>query len=410
MKSRYIHIISAIALLSTLIACNNDESKKRKMPNMKESYLHKDKNPFGTFIAYKAMEGMYYRNILRDDKKTFEDNWTYSSDTGCILVNISKTLYTTDEDVTAVINFAEKGNDVFFAVEQFDFNLLNKLRCGVNRPGLTLNIDSPYKYTSVNMLVDGDPGWSYSYYYTPFDNAFVNHHSEDTKVLGVNETGDPNFIVIFKGKGRIFLHCEPRAFSNYFLLQGNNYYYAQKAFGYLRAYPEHVYWNEYYVTLKSRDQAMRRRSNSKDFSSTGEIMKHPSLAIAFWLTLALLLLYILFALKRRQRIIETVKPNENTTVTFTETIGRLYLQKKDNRNIADKMITYFNEHVRSSYFLNTSVINKEFISTLSRKSGVQLEVVEKLYNMFNQVQRVTYINDLQLLTLNEQIQQFYKRV
>ena len=93
-------------------------------------------------------------------------------------------------------------------------------------------------------------------------------------------------------------------------------------------------------------------------------MKHPPLAFAFWLSLILLLLYILFGGKRVQRIIEQLKPNENTTVTFTETIGRLYLQKKDNKNIADKMITYFNEYIRNTYFLNTNLVNDDFIAVL----------------------------------------------
>ncbi|MFN8247216.1 MAG: hypothetical protein U0T56_12660 [Ferruginibacter sp.] len=38
-------------------------------------------------------------------------------------------------------------------------------------------------------------------------------------------------------------------------------------------------------------------------------------------------------------------------MAFTETIARLYLQKKDNKNIADKMIMYFNEFIRTHYFL-----------------------------------------------------------
>ncbi len=43
------------------------------------------------------------------------------------------------------------------------------------------------------------------------------------------------------------------------------------------------------------------------------------------------------------------------------------------------MITYFNEYVSNNYFLNTSNINADFITTLSRKSGVARERVEALY-------------------------------
>ena len=121
-----------------------------------------------------------------------------------------------------------------------------------------------------------------------------------------------------------------------------------------------------------------------------------------------MLLYILFNGKRLQRIIQQVKPNENTTVTFTETIGRLYLQKKDNKNIADKMITYFNEYIRNTYFLNTNHVNTDFITVLGRKSGVDKDKVDTLYRTIVATQNSDVVNDYQLLSLHEQIQNFYK--
>jgi predicted nucleic acid-binding protein len=138
-------------------------------------------------------------------------------------------------------------------------------------------------------------------------------------------------------------------------------------------------------------------------------MKHPPLAAAFWLSLLMLTLYIAFGSKRRQRVIPPIKPNENTTVTFTETIGRLYLQKKDNKNIAEKMITYFNEHVRNNYFLNTHVVNDDFITALSRKSGVDRNAVESLYRAIQHAHQSEAVDDYQLLSLNQQIQHFYKK-
>ena len=138
-------------------------------------------------------------------------------------------------------------------------------------------------------------------------------------------------------------------------------------------------------------------------------MKHPSLAAAFWLSLLMLVLYIAFGSKRKQRVIPPIKQNVNTTVTFTETIGRLYLQKKDNKNIAEKMITYFNEHVRNNYFLNSNVMNDDFISTLSRKSGIDRNAVESLYRAFDHAHQCTTLDDYQLLSLNQQVQHFFKK-
>ncbi|HAO46031.1 MAG TPA: hypothetical protein DCQ97_03840, partial [Chitinophagaceae bacterium] len=188
---------------------------------------------------------------------------------------------------------------------------------------------------------------------------------------------------------------------NYFLLKENNYQYMQQSLAFTSKNPDHVYWDDYYHKL-------RGRRNSDDFSTLSEIMKHPPLVYAFWISLVLLLLYVLFGGKRRQRIMDERKPNENTTVAFTETIGRLYLQKKDNRNIADKMITYFNEFIRNKYFLNTNLVNDDFITTLSRKSGVPRGSVETLYRTITGIQAGYDLDDYGLLSLNEQIQHFHK--
>ncbi|MBU9936730.1 MAG: hypothetical protein KTQ13_08770, partial [Ferruginibacter sp.] len=258
-----------------------------------------------------------------------------------------------------------------------------------------------FTQTSTRSLVEPDS--AYSYFYYPFNNYFVKIDSGRTRVVGVNDDLMPNSIVYFHGRGKLYLHCDPRAFSNYFLLKDSNFKYMQQSLAFTPVVPGHVYWDDHYNKLR------RRKGEDDNFSTLSEIMKHPPLVYAFWLTLLLLLLYVLFGGKRVQRIIEQRKPNENTTVTFTETIGRLYLQKKDNKNISDKMITYFNEFIRNKYFLNTNSINEDFITALSRKSGVQRESVDSLYRTITSAQSSDHLDDYQLLSLNEQIQNFNKK-
>ena len=379
------------------------------MPDLRESFSSRDKKPFGTFVTYQLLEKMFSDNTIRIERRNFENSWKNLEDTGCTYICVAGALYTTDEDVTSVMNFVKKGNDVFIAASGFDSNLLDRLECkvSVNFPVFFI-LGKPYQYTGIKAHTAGVlDSIAYRYFYFPFYRSFSEFNKTNSRVLGVNENNEPDLIVIFKGRGRIFLHCEPRAFSNYFLLQRNNYQYLQKIFGYLSAYPDHIYWNDYYSKLRSKAEAGNNKDES-DGSSLDVLLSYPPLAAAFWLAFILFLLYLIFGSKRRQRIIDIIKPNENTTVTFTETIGRLYLQKKDNKNIADKMITYFNEYIRNTYFLNTNLINDDFITTLSRKSGVLHQNVEVLYRTINHAHANTVVDDYQLLSLNEQIQNFYK--
>lgn len=389
-------ILAATCLLT---ACLDNSS--RKLPSLVETYSKKDKKPFGADIAYRQIEAMYNGNIIRDKKLGFKNTWQNISDTGALYVCLAAKLFVNKEEAEAMMEYVYAGNSLFIAAGQIDDILLDEI--GIDEVYIDPMMEKAIglmKNTAVNTAMQ--PDLKYSYYYYPFQNYFTGIDSSNTRVLGYNEANKPNSIVHFYGKGKLFLHCEPRAFSNYFLLKENNYEYLKNAVAFTESEPEHVYWDDYYNKIRYR------KNQDKDFSTFSEIMKHPPLVYAFWLSLLLLLLYISFGAKLLQRVIPVTKPNENTTVTFTETIGRLYLQKKDNKNIADKMITYFNEYIRNTYFLNTNHINNDFIVGLSRKSGVEKDKVDTLYRSIVATQGSAVVSDYQLLSLHEQIQHFYK--
>ena len=267
------------------------------------------------------------------------------------------------------------------------------------------------KQTKVSMYFgDNYNAPSYNYYYYPFLNALSDFDTSFSRVLGVNESNVPNYIILFQGKGRVYLHVAPRIFSNYFLLSGDNYKYFNNVISYLRSDPKNIYWDEYY---KNTNPGRRRRDDRKkndddDFSSLSVIKQHPPLLWAFWLGITGLLVFIFFNIKRKQRIIELIKPNVNTTVTFTETVGRLYLQKKDNKHIAEKMITYFYEYLRNKYFISTVAINDEFINSVSGKSGVSKEETQVLFSLIESIQSGEDVDDDEIVELNKKIENFNK--
>ena len=391
----YTSCILFVAVL--FISCSDGA----KLPPLEETFSKKDKNPFGSFVLHQQLEQIYYHNTLHDIRTNFENTWREINDTASIYINISKNLFLTRPELSAMLAFVYSGNTLFISSDRIDKKLLDTLGCAVNK--YTYDQFLPdMKYTSVllapSIFRDSTP---YQYFYIPFYNHFSKYDKAQTVALGHNKFGS-NFIVIFYGKGRFYLHAEPRALSNYFLLQKDNYKYFWQVFSLTSAEPEHVYWDDYY---NKRNYPPNEGGNKSGFSV---LLQYPAMAWAFWLLLLLLALYIFFGGKRRQRIVETIEPNNNTTVAFTETIGRLYLQKKDNRNIADKLITYLFENIRNQYYLNTNQVNEEFIATLSRKTNTSKKGMETLFKTIHNIQLSQDVSDQQLLTLNSQIENFYK--
>jgi hypothetical protein len=74
-------------------------------------------------------------------------------------------------------------------------------------------------------------------------------------------------------------------------------------------------------------------------------------------------------MRRKQRIIPVVSKPKNDSLDFVKTIGRLYYDKGDHKNLCRKMSAYFLEHVRSKYKLQTSNLDEDFIKLLQFKSG-----------------------------------------
>ena len=387
----------------------------RVLPPLNEDYRKTDKRPFGSFIAYKEFKNLFNDRYVETVTDPFDEEWNVikdysSSKKYSLYFLITKNLVLNYTEVNAFMDYVKAGNDLFISADYIDTRLLENINCNNERMAEIVDETKGLMHqTNVSMYEGEDiKSPSYSYYYYPFLNSLSGYDTAFTKVLGVNEKNEPDYILLFWGKGRIYLHVAPRVFSNYFLLSGNNHEYLENVLSYLRSDPKNIYWDEYYKNTNPNRRKGNNDSKEDNFSSLSVIRQHPPLLWAFWLGIIGLLLFILFNAKRKQRIINVVKPNINTTVNFTETVGRLYLQKKDNNHIAEKMITYFFEHIRNKYFINTSKIDDEFINSLSGKSGVPKETTQQLFSLIDRVHSGERVDDEMLVQLNMEIENFYK--
>lgn len=399
-------------LLAMAVICSCHQNEKT-LPSLSESYRKTDKLPFGSFIAYQEFKSEFQDYWINIADKPFTKTWSElqneTTNTYSLYFLVTKNLILTTDEVNAMVEYVKSGNDLFISADYVDEKLLEAIYCTVSRKDeITSEVNGKMHDTWVSMFYGNDFNTQkYTYYYFPFLNYFNSYDPSITRVLGVNELNLPNYIVIFSGNGRLYLHLAPRIFSNYFLLTKNNYHYFENATAYLRFNPQYVYWDEYYKEFSST----RNKNNlnrDDDFSSFQVIWQNPPLLWAFYIALAGILLFVLFNVKRKQRKIEITEPNKNTTVEFTETVGRLYLQHKNNRNISEKIITYFYEYLRKKYFINTSVINTDFINSLSGKSGVDKKETSELFETIKQVQQKEEVTDEELLKLNLKIENFKK--
>jgi hypothetical protein len=195
----------------------------------------------------------------------------------------------------------------------------------------------------------------------------------------------PNAFIKYINNGALFINRAPISMTNYFLLQNENRSYMEYIFSFFDEYPNDVTWYSYPGVNDTE-------SGEMDWSF---LFRQTPLFFAFVLMICLLLVYVFFAAKRKQRIIPVVSKLDNASLEFVETVGKLYYSKQDNKNLSEKMIQHYLENIRTTYALKTNTLNDEFSFLLSRKLDKKQEELQAFISFLN------YIRSSQEVTEND---------
>jgi hypothetical protein len=424
----HIYLFYTLLLLS-IGGCQNPFNKEQV--KWEVSLQKEDKAPYGSYIAYQSLRDYFpdakIEPLSSGFRFTSMDGYMHFDENGkSLLVLLGLDFNISTEELDELINFADNGNEVMLFCSNMDNTIANKLRCqkhATGREHLKLNLTNNGKENkeiltlkaSGNQQKYGYEGRALQSYFTTEITDSTNSveqympHEEDSTsedeeyqiTISAPDTlgyaaAKPNFISYEIGTGHITLHAAPLVLSNYFLLQDDNKNYLDGIWHTLPTGISHIYWNEYY----------KRRAEASSFSV---LWRYPATRWALIIALFTLLMYVLFESKRRQKIIPIIERTENASLSFTETVGRLYYNKGNHTNIAEKMIQHFLEWVRNRYYLNTNHLNNDFVQHLSKKTGQPIETVSRLVEMIHEIRTGNIQPDEPYLyELYTTIQQFYK--
>jgi len=386
---RYL-IVSAIFVIGYLLA----QYYKPKPTDWRTSYLKEDKIPFGLYILYHQMGHLFPGTKITVSGlpvyNTLKDN--HSNNSSYLLISGGLELDKTG--CGELLKFAGRGNRFFIAAFDFGKFISDTLKL---QTGSSFNF-AKQKKTRVNFVnpqLKSTAGYTFNkgigdQYFSKFDTSKVT-------VLGKDAEGHVNFIKYTIGKGALYILPNPQLLTNYNLLDPLGAEYAGKALSYLPASGT-IIWDEY-----------NTRGNTEDQSVLRVIFGHEQLRWAYELALIGLVIFVLFEMKRRQRIIPIIEPLKNSSVEFVELVGKVYYQQRDNRDIAQKKMNYLMEHIRTNYHLKTTIIDQEFKTALALKSGAGDAAVNALFKTIDRVTEGVGVDDALLIDLNQKIEQFYKQ-
>ncbi|MCW3084535.1 MAG: hypothetical protein JWP12_1901 [Bacteroidetes bacterium] len=372
--------------------------------NWNLSYSKKDKIPYGTSALYNVLPDLFPGQQITDASMPVYNTLTENNTAAANYIVINALFQVDSLDMRNLFNFVEKGNSAFIAANDFEGVFADSLKLGTtdfNDLNLKKKKDNSavsaiYNYPGINFInpaLKNNDGYQYT---KCFDNVcFSSFDTSKATVLGNNTSGRINFISMKIGKGTIYISTVPEAFCNYNVVHEKNQDYASKALSYLPLQP--IIWDEYYkANNKVRESILR------------VIFNNPALSMAYYILLFALICFMVFAAKRKQRIIPVIEPLQNTTLQFVDIVGSLYYQTRDHKNIADKKIIYFLEYIRTAFQVKTNVYDDVFIRRISDLSGIDDQQVKELFYYFSEIGIKQTITQQELIRLNKMIGAFHK--
>jgi hypothetical protein len=380
----YIAIGSALVLIYLIAQLNRPNPV-----NWATTLSYNDKIPYGTYVFYNRLKDIFPGAKVRYISKSPYDVFTDGNLLAGNYIIIAQNTAFSRIDLQAMLKYISAGNSVFISAFSFDSYISDslKLETGVeyDKKKPTLNFTNPQLKKATGYKFDNNIS---AQYFSKFDTARATTISQ-------NQYGQSNYLRFKFGKGNLFLFANPQILTNYSLLKPGGVEYSAKVLSYLPV-TENIYWDLYQNHDVFIDQSPMR-----------VFFNNPGLQWAYYLSLASLLLFVVYEIKRRQRIIPVIEPLKNATVEFVSVVGKVYYEQRDNRNIAAKKIMYFAEHLRSTFGLKTGDFNNEFLISFTNKTGVDESLAKELVGLINYLGQQSRVTDHELIVLNQLIEKFY---
>ena len=361
-----------------------------------------DKIPYGTYILHNELPSLFPASKI---KSIYQPIYNQLNDNNLAAANyifINDNINADKLDIAKLLDFVNNGNHVFMATnswpKMWQDTLSFKFRKKYIGNWRRLDDDNMFAKNEANFVhQDLQTDSNYVFKKQTYDAYFHDFGNEKTLILGINKENQANFIKIPIGKGAFYLHSNPLFFTNYHLLEEKSLEYAAKVLSHLPKNKQ-LFWDEYYKVGRKEAKSPLRY-----------VLAMPALRWALYLGIVGMILFMLFESKRNQRIIPIVERPKNTSLEFAKTLGLLYYQNADHKDLAEKKISYLFEYIRTKLFIKKIEFTELFYEQLAQKSGAELVFIRLLFERISYAKASLNISEHELIKLNNMIEVFYQK-
>lgn len=360
-----------------------------------QTFNRTDKRPFGDYAVFKLLEDDFFNGNMQVNNLPLFNFMRENRDlTDVNMIFITNVFHPDAIDRDSLFSFVERGNNVFIATNDISAEVEGRLNLSVYSYFAGFRNDQLVsRFRHSNPQLDTT---EISVKRIRMNSHLYEQHDSAVVILSY-ENNQPCYVKVKYGAGCFFIHFNPLLFTNYSVLHEGAAKHILQSFSYLP--PNITYWDEYY---KPNRQQMRENPLKYIFTNQG-------IRQAYFVLLLILLLWFLFKTKREQRAIPVIDSLPNTSKEFAQTLGRLHYNKKDNRYIIDLIYRQYLDYIRNRYYMETGVLDENFVLSLERRSGVEAKYIRKIIDKYKALAAVENPSMEFLAEFSYMVEYFYEK-
>lgn len=412
-------ILAAVALMVGVFLYYQDQTRRYDWSEsswFKRSYSEESDQPYGSKVAHRLLERYFPEHSLTDIKQSIGRELPLDTSGRSNFVFIGESMFLDSVSKQQLLAFVNQGNNALLVSKGLPRTLTEALYgsgCdGVQAEQFRTLEDTLPHLNLLNPSIPGNYTFNYSvqnrtrfYDWHYFGPEFLCNIQPVTVAGKMNDTA-ANFIVFKYGRGRFLLHSNPIVFSNYNLLKPANRPYVEGVLSWLQN--GNIYWD---AVSRMPSEEKSEKANPLEY-----ILRQPALAWAWYLLVGLAVLWVVFAGKRRQRVIPILPPNENSSYEFISTIAHLHFKERNYRGICVQNMKLFLAHVRERYGLNVVIdgaggrpkTDDAFFKRLSATSEVPEKDIRTIFTKYDNCMQYEPTDDM-MAALYFDIEDFWKK-
>jgi hypothetical protein len=416
-RGSFIGILLAFTVLLFVLF----QLESRDTRDWTETYLFDSFEPYGSSVLYHLLENKARLNRL---DTLISEVLPVDSTGNSNYFFLGESLLLDSISLDTLLRFVELGNTAFIAARSVPYDLMREIHPRVPCKGAfwddfytsweenaQLWINPSGKDTLSLFFVEENEKQPYHWQY--IDTFFICDSLDGFSALGyLNHSSQVSFARLHHGKGTFYFHTVPLAFTNASLLRRAGKEYISKTLSFLHEGP--IFWDNV-----SQIEELISRSRNADAAGNGPgmprenplqyILSQEALSWAWYLTLFLVFLYVLFQAKRRQRIIPVLPPNQNISLEFVFSVGKLYFLQNNHKKLILQNMRLFLSFIRNRYHIPISETPETLqLKKLELASEIPTEKAVRIFDLFKAIKSSKQVSDKTLTHFYQALQEFYQ--